>query len=96
MATLVEAGFNDFSTNCISFVKTGVATKTWIPFFYSVAMVVSEMRSFVGCSSRERVLLTYQSTSMRETAKLSEIARFGNTAQRFKFLLRSCGEASTS
>jgi MFS family permease len=46
-AALVAAGFADFQLIAYHFVKAGVATKTWIPIFYSVAMAVSGAGSLV-------------------------------------------------
>jgi MFS family permease len=46
-AALVAAGFVDFQLLAYHFVKAGVAPKTWIPIFYSVAMAVSGAGSLV-------------------------------------------------
>lgn len=46
-AALVAAGFADFQLIAYHFVKAGVATKTWIPIFYSIAMAVSGTGSLV-------------------------------------------------
>jgi MFS family permease len=46
-AALVAMGFADFQLVAYHFVKAGVAPKTWIPVFYSVAMAVSGTGSLV-------------------------------------------------
>ncbi len=46
-AALVAAGFADFQLIAYHFVKDGVATKTWVPIFYSIAMAVSGTGSLV-------------------------------------------------
>ncbi len=46
-AALVAMGFADFQLVAYHFVKAGVAPKTWIPIFYSVAMAVSGTGSLV-------------------------------------------------
>ncbi len=46
-AALVAAGFADFQLIAYHFVKAGVASKTWVPVFYSVAMAVSGTGSLV-------------------------------------------------
>jgi MFS family permease len=46
-AALVAAGFADFQLIAYHFVKAGVASKTWVPIFYSVAMAVSGTGSLI-------------------------------------------------